>query len=81
MAKKEIIVRAEVDGTLDFGIVHKMAIGLAEDGNSPGIRIEFPPELKLPAVQFVLEPAQALSLIDMFQKLERKLGWRRPRPA
>ncbi len=78
MVEKKVTSAGEVAGTLDFGIVHKMAVGLADDGNSPGVRVEFPPELKLPAVQFVLEPSQALSLIDMFQKLDQTLGWRRP---
>jgi hypothetical protein len=70
----------EEDNTLDFGIVYKMVLGLDEDGVTPGVRIEFPPDINLPAIQFLIQPQMALSLVDQFQRLEKELGWKRAAP-
>jgi hypothetical protein len=81
MAKqKPINFPVEEIRTLNFGIVHKMVLGLDEDGINPGVQIEFPPEFNLPAIQFLLQPQMALSLVDQLQELEKELGWKRPAP-
>jgi hypothetical protein len=61
-------------------IAHQMLQGLDEDGITPGVRMEFPPDFNLSAIQFLLQPEMALTLVDQLQKLEGELGWKRATP-